>query len=230
MQGYVWAFSIIRGSCQTGIRMINGDLMPGKPWCGWYHCMGNTYGTWLPGDPRGFRTRGHREHVEGDYKRPPAVGIYEQRHTVAKGRMTRAAVVLRVEARGVVVGALVHALVEVHGIEVLAVSVSAMHMHVLARFSLGKKPTFSKRGLRSERTSAVDDQVRHLMGIAKKESAKRLVSEGLAKPGGVWARKGKIVPIRDRGHQVNVYKYILDHACKEGAAVWSFRDGIDDQV
>src|SRR3954468_9029001 len=41
------------------------------PWNNWYHCMGNTYGTWLPGDPRGFRTRLHREHVEGDYRNPP---------------------------------------------------------------------------------------------------------------------------------------------------------------
>jgi hypothetical protein len=35
--------------------------------------MGHTYGTWLPGDPKGFRTRHHREHIEGDYKKPPAM-------------------------------------------------------------------------------------------------------------------------------------------------------------
>lgn len=42
-----------------------------QPWNDWYHIMCHTYGTWLPGDPRGFRTRHHREHVEGDYKSPP---------------------------------------------------------------------------------------------------------------------------------------------------------------
>jgi hypothetical protein len=45
------------------------------PWNHWYHCMGNTFGTWLPGSPKGFRTRHHREHVEGDYKHPPPKGM-----------------------------------------------------------------------------------------------------------------------------------------------------------
>jgi hypothetical protein len=40
-------------------------------WRDWYHVTGSTYGAWLPGDPRGFRTRHHRQHVEGDYKDPP---------------------------------------------------------------------------------------------------------------------------------------------------------------
>jgi hypothetical protein len=33
----------------------------------WYHVIISTYGGWLHGDPRGFRTRHHRAHVEGDY-------------------------------------------------------------------------------------------------------------------------------------------------------------------
>ena len=40
-------------------------------WNNWYHVNGNTYGTWLPGDPRGWRERGHKKHVAGDYKNPP---------------------------------------------------------------------------------------------------------------------------------------------------------------
>jgi hypothetical protein len=186
--------------------------------------MSNTFGTWLPGDPRGFRTRGHREHVEGDYKSPPPKGKYDERHVVAKGLMKRDAVVLAKPSRRAVVEAVVHALVTVHEIETLAVSMSAMHMHVLARFPDGKKPPFSKRGVRNGRTSAVDDPVRHYVGIAKKESAKSLTRAGLADSGGIWARKGKIVPIEDRAHQVAVYRYILNHGPREGAAVWSFKD------
>ncbi len=184
---------------------------------GWCHCMCNTYGTWLPGDPRGFRTRGHREHVEGDYKSPPQED-YSQRHEKAAGRMKRAAVVLSPEARAVVVEALRFALVDVHGIEMLAVAVSGKHMHLLGRFPRGQKPTDSIRGLRET------DPVRYYVGIAKKESAKRLAEQGLVDRGGVWARKGKIVRVRDRSHQLNVLNYILQHA-GEGAAVWSFRDG-----
>ena len=42
----------------------------------WYHVVLSTYGSWLYGDKRGFRTRHHREHVDGDYKNPPSLGKY----------------------------------------------------------------------------------------------------------------------------------------------------------
>ena len=118
------------------------------------------------------------------------------------------------DARRIAVDSIRHALVEVHQIEVIAIAVSAMHMHLLARFPAAQKPTDSIRGLRAT------DPVRHFIGIAKKESSKRLVEAGLAQPGGVWARKGKIVRVKDRSHQVNVNRYILDHE-REGAVVWS---------
>ncbi|MFK7788556.1 MAG: hypothetical protein AB8C95_03540 [Phycisphaeraceae bacterium] len=179
--------------------------------------MANTYGTWLPGDPRGFRTRKHREHVEGDYKSPPPAGVYEDRHYAAKERMTRDAVILPRAARALAVESIRCALVDFHKIEVIAIAVGGMHLHLLANFPLAQKATDSIRGLRAT------DPVRHYVGIAKKESAKRLVDAGHATPGGVWARKGKIVRIKDRKHQINAFNYILRHA-DEGAAVWSFRD------
>lgn len=57
------------------------------PWCDWYHIMGSTFGTWLPGDPKGFRTRHHREHVEGDYKNPPPKGTHDARWKRSKELM-----------------------------------------------------------------------------------------------------------------------------------------------
>ncbi len=45
----------------------------------WFHVVLTTYGAWLPGDVRGFRTRHHREHIEGDYKSPPPQGVYTER-------------------------------------------------------------------------------------------------------------------------------------------------------
>ena len=200
--------------------------MPG--WNGWYHCMSNTYGTWLPGDPRGFRTRKHREHVEGDYKNPPPKGKYDAWHERAKQSLKRDAVVLAPDARKACVDALIHAWVDVHAVEVLAVSVSAMHMHVLARFGdVPLKPrdgtdvvlklTPSRGGLREK------DPARYFIAIAKERSAKSLAAAGLIRPGGIWAKRGKIVPVADRKHQLNAYQYILDHA-SEGAAVWCFKD------
>jgi hypothetical protein len=45
----------------------------------WIHFVETVYGAWLYGDARGFRTRHHREHVEGDYKNPPPAGMYDAR-------------------------------------------------------------------------------------------------------------------------------------------------------
>jgi hypothetical protein len=184
--------------------------------------MANTYGTWLPGDPRGFRTRGHREHVEGDYRRPP-VEDYSARHAAAKGRMRREAVWLSEEARAVAVEAVVERLREV-GCEVLAAAVSANHLHVLLRV---ESPRIARRGLCAGNRvrEGLDPLPRHVLGLAKKHSAHVLRSRGLVEPGGVWAKRGKVVPIGDRGHQVNVFHYIVRHA-REGAAVWSIRERV----
>jgi hypothetical protein len=48
------------------IRLITEPPVQGR----WYHIIETTYGAWLYGDQRGFRTRHHREHVDGDDKRP----------------------------------------------------------------------------------------------------------------------------------------------------------------
>src|SRR5947209_9061428 len=62
------------------------------PWSNWYHCTGSTYGTWLRGDPRGWRARHHREHVNGDYHSPPPRGMYDKLHARSKKLMKRDAV------------------------------------------------------------------------------------------------------------------------------------------
>lgn len=189
-------------------------------WNDWYHCMSNTYGTWLPGDPRGFRTRGHREHIEGDYKSPPPQGRYEQRHRAAKQLLKRESVVLPRDVRPIVLAEM-RSSFKRNGVEVIALSMSGMHVHVLGRFPMKRRtPTFDERGLR---TSAIDDPVRHLMGLAKQWSAKRLIRDRHCESGPIWARRGKIVRISDRRHQVKAFKYILDHV-NEGATVWSVLD------
>jgi hypothetical protein len=52
----------------------------------WYHSITSTYGAWLYGDERGFRTRHHREHVDGDYKSPPPRGLYAKEFAAACSR------------------------------------------------------------------------------------------------------------------------------------------------
>jgi hypothetical protein len=60
-----------------------------SPWNDWYHSTAHTYGTWLRGDPRGWRARHHREHVDGDYKYPPPKGAYDALHAYSKSLMKR---------------------------------------------------------------------------------------------------------------------------------------------
>lgn len=167
-------------------------------WNHWYHVNGNTYGTWLRGDPRGWRARHHREHVEGDYKNPPAPGTFDALYARSRALMTREAVRLGPEARRVACEAIVAAL-QHHHVEVVAACVDDHHFHLLARFPR--------------------DNPRKFVGIAKKESARALSSRALAEAGGVWAVRFRAAPIADRGHQVQVARYILAHASR-GAVVW----------
>src|SRR3954469_18588066 len=69
------------------------------PWNNWFHCCGSTYGAWLRGDPRGWRARHHREHVDGDYKNPPAPGTYDRLAAYSHRIMKRERVILSPEAR-----------------------------------------------------------------------------------------------------------------------------------
>ena len=172
----------------------------------WFHCTTHTYGAWLYGDPRGFRTRHHREHVEGDYKNPPPTGKYDAQLVRSKRLLKQPPVVLPPEWRAVGGGAVWDRLAGL-GAEVIAVASDATHIHLLA-----KLPPVA---------------VRNWVGLAKKQHA-WFVARERGWVGKLWAARGKATPIRDRQHQVNCFHYILRHA-EGGAWVWSFRDGAPSQ-
>ena len=200
--------------------------MPDKPWNGWYHCMGNTYGTWLPGDPRGFRTRGHREHVEGDYKSPPPPGKYDDRHDAAKKRMKRDAVILSIEQREIVCLAMGERLVTLD-VELVELSVSAMHFHVLCRFPNWKRPGITIPGLCADNAlqDGRDPVPRHLLGLARKNASHVLREKGLKSAGGsLWGKRPRCQPVESERHFYTIGPYIRGHL-REGAAVWSVLTG-----
>ena len=171
-----------------------------KAWRGWYHVNGNTYGTWLPGDPRGWRSRHHRIHVDGDYRNPPPTGSGNARLRRSKRLMKRPPVYLTPTQRRIAVEALVERLLlERH--ELLAAGVTNVHYHILGRFG--------------------DDEVRQPVGRAKKHASHELGKAGL--PGTVWAVRCRPLQIRDREHQLNTFHYIVDHIEQVGA-IWTFRD------
>ncbi len=164
---------------------------------GWFHMVASTYGSWLYGDPRGFRTRYHREHVEGDYKAPPPPGQYGNQERRSRESLKQSPVVIPARLREVVGLALLERL-RALGALVVCVSVSGQHAHVLAKMP------------RSE--------PRFWMGEAKKHAWFRLRENGWKTK--LWGKRSKAVPVKDRQHQLNVYGYIMRHA-REGAWVWT---------
>ena len=170
-------------------------------WNNWFHVTLHSYGTWLRGDPRGWRARDHREHCEGDYKHRPPPGTFDKLHAKSKALMTRPTVHVDGDIRQFVVEAVVDKL-QRDGIEVLVACLDGIHLHLLARFR--------------------DHLVRHWTGRAKKHASHLVRQYELrVEKGGLWAELSSVHPIKDRRHQLNAFWYILDHQ-KRGAAVWRF--------
>ena len=67
-------------------------LMP-RPGMMWRHVIISTRRSWLHGDGRGFRSRGHRIHSSGDYKDPPPEGehsgLLEYQRKQCAGKMIK---------------------------------------------------------------------------------------------------------------------------------------------
>src|SRR5438093_3751255 len=99
-----------------------------QPWNSWYHLTVHVYGSWLRGDSRGWRSRHHREHVDGDYKNPPPKGKYDRLHEQSKRLMKRQRVVLTPEQRAFACRAMVGALLSL-AVEVIAFCVGGKHWH-----------------------------------------------------------------------------------------------------
>lgn len=167
----------------------------------WFHVVVTAYGAWLPGDPRGFRTRHHRQHVEGDYKNPPPKGLYDERLARSRELLKQEPAVFSRLWRPII-GQGLRDRLEQEGALVLCVSVSGQHAHVLAKMPPPPIP-------------------RHWVGLAKRHVTFTL--HALGYQGEVWGKRGKNVPVRDRAHQLNVFRYVLRHV-EQGAWVWDFRE------
>ena len=166
----------------------------------WFHVTTHTYGAWLPGDPRGFRTRHHRKHVEGDYRNPPPPGAHDEELQRSRELLKQPPVVLAPEWRKIVGEAFRDKLLELEAL-LLCVSVSGQHVHYLAKMPPGPVP-------------------RLWTGLAKKHVWHVAKDKGWT--GMLWAKRSKPTPVKDRRHQLNVFNYILRHA-DEGAWIWDFR-------
>jgi hypothetical protein len=163
----------------------------------WFHLIFTTYGAWLPGDPRGFRTRHHREHVEGDYESPPEPGIYEGLHEANQETLKQPPTVIASEYRPLI-GSAIRDRLQMAGGEVAIVSCGGQHAHVLVRLP--------------------DCDARLPGGLAKKHATFEAHAAGLV--GELWGDRGKIVRVKNQQHWENTYQYILDHQA-EGHWIWA---------
>lgn len=168
----------------------------------WFHVTWSTYGQWLPGHPRGFRSRGDRIKSCGyDPCSRDGHGEHAGLHGSARGLLRKDPVELTGAQQRAALRAILEK-VRQTGSEVVCLAVCDVHVHLLGRFE--------REGVERE------------IGRLKRHSSHALRAEI---PGAVWGARRHPVEVRDRDHQVNAFKDILDHAGKAGAAVWSFRDG-----
>ncbi len=167
----------------------------------WRHVIINTHGTWLHGDPRGFRARKHRIHSSGDYRNPPPKGEHAELHEFQKVR-TRDEVHIGRSDRAIIGREIVQHL-QTGGYRVLAIAVAKVHAHLLVELP-GRL-----------------DEVKAIIGDAKKKSS---LAVERSMPGSIWAAGGKYKRILESSHQRNAFEYIL---YQQGAIAWtwSFRDG-----
>ena len=161
--------------------------------------MVNTCCTWLHGDERGFRSRGHRIHSSGDYRNPPP----SDEHAGLRGyheRGSRDPVRFDLAIRILILGAFVRKL-RLLGHRVIAASVGEKHLHVLAELPHDL------------------DEIRRIMGKCK-QRASHAVREAL--PGSIWSEGGEFKWIKDNAHLHNAYNYIRTKQ-EPGTVVWSHR-------
>jgi len=184
---------------------LSETIMHKKGWHNWYHCMASTYGTWLPGDNRGWHERNHHEHVPGDYKNPPKPSKFSQglwKHS--KDMMSYEPFTISAAQRITIGEWLLESFHHQH-VTLAALAVAETNFHALLRYT--------------------GENCKTMLGRAKAHATIQwgnlAVDYGFDRRP-IWGGGSLPKPIKDEKHGHEVYQYILDHK-KEGAWVWSHR-------
>ena len=166
----------------------------------WRHLILNTRCTWLHGDQRGFRSRGHRIHSSGDYKNPPPADEHEGLRRYHRARSGDPVIIP--EAVRAAAGLAFVARLRKEGCPVLALAVADRHLHGLAQ--LPDHPPNLRAIVGRCKRCATDAMKTHVTGP-------------------VWSAGGEFRQVNDRDHEHNVYGYILIRQGPD-AWTWSYRD------
>ncbi len=191
-------------------------------WHNFYHCVGGTYGTWLRGDPRGYRTWQHQNHIDGDYKNPPPDGVYAPIFEYSKKQLKHPPTKLtKLQCQ-----VLCHAMIErllADDCEPIALAIEINHFHLLARF---RHMEMSERD--HQRQAIIHDgrdpAPRYHLGRARQAGTFALTQQHLKPQGPVWGRRPSCKPVTSRDHQLKVAGYIKRHQ-EHDAAVWHLKLG-----
>ena len=159
--------------------------------------------SWLPGDERGFRSRKHRIHSSGNYKRKPPVEEHQhlrEYHAARSRKPVSLALVARIEiARAFILKA------QSLNIRIIAFTVSERHAHALVEAPKSYSELKKVIGKCKQRASY---EVRAFL------------------PGTVWSQGLKSERIRNKGHLHNTYDYLREKQ-EAGTVVWSHRPDED---
>ena len=158
--------------------------------------MIGTYASWLPGDLRGFRNRGHRIHSGGDYKNPPPASEHEGLREYNLERAGEKVVILPGQRQRL--AKTIARLLTEAGYRVLVVSVSGCHVHILAELPVDLA------------------EFKKLIGWLKTYSSKAMKD---VLPGRVWSRGDRHVLVTDDEMLDEEYDYIRNRQ-GPGARSW----------
>ena len=164
----------------------------------WYHITFGTYGSWIPGDPRGFRSKHEKIHSSGDHRNPPPPGEHAKLHQHIK-QIKPDPICIPQPLLSIVGNTIVNDAAK-RNYPLLTLSVSPMHVHMLIELPISETATE--------------------VGKIKRQASMAITKQ---LPGRMWAKGCGIKPIRDKAHQVNTFNYILKHRT-HGAWVWSFKE------
>jgi len=177
----------------------------------WWLVTWSTYGSWLPGDPRGFQTWRGQEYVPPPkrYAKPGEETYdsskYVERHREAKMMLTSEVVHLSIAQRKCVLDAVVEQIAKVTLIPA-ALSVSGEHCHLLSKFGALK--------------------IRPTIGVLKGEATKALRETGFEGER-IWSRECHPKSKREGNEFLVALKYVKNHERQNAAVyVWPAFQGI----
>lgn len=175
----------------------------------WFLVTWTTYGSWLPGDPRGFRTRHAKEYIPPPRRYAKAdepayhAGSYAFRLLQAQANLERSPVQLTCVQQEFVADNLYEQLVQ-DGQRAFLLSVEATHVHVLAEF----EPKRAKQEA----------------GRYKGRLSNRLSKQFAELAGRVWSSGSHVEAKRTRGEIRGAAEYVRRHV-QQGGVVREYKRG-----